>query len=121
VSLDHQAVPVAQSAAGARTCAPGCTGACCRPPAERAAAWHAAAGKAKLLSWLSLAYMAAEGAIALAAAALAASVALLGFSLDSVIEGLASVIIVWRFSGPGRCHRAKAPRTCCAPTWLPQF
>jgi len=43
--------------------------------------------------------MAAEGAVALAAAALASSVALLGFGLDSVIEGLASVIIVWRFSG----------------------
>jgi divalent metal cation (Fe/Co/Zn/Cd) transporter len=90
---------VARSTAGARTCAPGCTGACCQPPAERDAPWHAAAGKAKLLSWLSLAYMAAEGAIALAAAALAGSVALLGFGLDSVIEGLASVIIVWRFSG----------------------
>jgi len=26
-------------------------------------------------------------------------VALLGFGLDSVIEGLASIIIVWRFTG----------------------
>lgn len=55
--------------------------------------------KAKLLSWLSLGYMAAEGTIALIAAALAGSVALPGFGLDSVIEGLASVIVVWRFSG----------------------
>ncbi len=30
---------------------------------------------------------------------LAGSVALLAFGLDSVIEGLASVIVVWRFTG----------------------
>ena len=52
-----------------------------------------------MLSWLSLAYMAAEGAIAIIAAVIAGSVALLGFGLDSAIEGLASVIIVWRFTG----------------------
>ncbi|SEL16620.1 cation diffusion facilitator family transporter [Streptacidiphilus jiangxiensis] len=80
-------------------CEPGCADPCCRPPVERDAAWHAAARKAKLLSWLSLGYMAAEGAVAITAAVLAGSVALLGFGLDSVIEGLASVIIVWRFSG----------------------
>jgi hypothetical protein len=34
--------------------------------------------------------MTVEGAIAITAAALAGSVALLGFGLDSVIEGLAS-------------------------------
>ena len=43
--------------------------------------------------------MSAEGAIAITAAILAGSVALLGFGLDSVIEGLASVIIIWRFTG----------------------
>ncbi|MFE6157132.1 hypothetical protein [Streptomyces sp. NPDC057889] len=80
-------------------CGPDCTDACCRPPAARDDAWHAAARKAKLLSLLSLGYMAAEGAVAIVAAVLASSVALLGFGLDSVIEGLASVIIVWRFSG----------------------
>src|ERR1035438_3212279 len=48
--------------------------------------------RAKALSWLSLAYMTAEGAIAVPAALLAGSVALLGFGLDSAIEALASVI-----------------------------
>jgi divalent metal cation (Fe/Co/Zn/Cd) transporter len=43
--------------------------------------------------------MAAEGAVAIIAAVLAGSVALLGFGFDSVIEGAASVIVVWRFSG----------------------
>ena len=75
------------------------------PPASQPAlapgspAWQRRAGLARLLSWLSLAYMAAEGAIAVAAAIIAGSVALLGFGLDSVIEGLASIIIVWRFTG----------------------
>jgi divalent metal cation (Fe/Co/Zn/Cd) transporter len=54
--------------------------------------------RAKALSWLSLAYMTAEGAIAVTAAILAGSVALLGFGLDSAIEALASVIVIWRFT-----------------------
>ena len=65
----------------------------------RDAGWQRAARRARLLSWLSLAYMAAEGGIAIIAAVIAGSVALLGFGLDSAIEGLASVIIVWRFTG----------------------
>jgi divalent metal cation (Fe/Co/Zn/Cd) transporter len=62
-------------------------------------AWQRQARVARLLSWSSLVYMAAEGAIAIIAAVLAGSVALLGFGLDSLIEGLASVIVVWRFTG----------------------
>jgi divalent metal cation (Fe/Co/Zn/Cd) transporter len=58
--------------------------------------------RAKALSWLSLAYMTAEGAIAVSAALLAGSVALLGFGLDSAIEALASVIVIWRFTGTRR-------------------
>ena len=69
------------------------------PAMTRDAGWQRAARQARLLSWLSLAYMAAEGAIAIIAAVIAGSVALLGFGLDSAIEGLASVIIVWRFTG----------------------
>jgi divalent metal cation (Fe/Co/Zn/Cd) transporter len=65
----------------------------------RDAGWQHAARRARLLSWLSLAYMAAEGAIAITAAVIAGSVALLGFGLDSAIEGLASMIVVWRFTG----------------------
>ena len=46
--------------------------------------------------------MTAEGAIAITAALLAGSVALLGFGLDSAIEALASVIVIWRFTGTRR-------------------
>ena len=65
----------------------------------RSREWHDAARKARWLSWLSLAWMGAEGAIALTAGILAGSIALVSFGLDSVIEGLASLVIVWRFTG----------------------
>jgi divalent metal cation (Fe/Co/Zn/Cd) transporter len=57
------------------------------------------AGRVKLLSWLSLAWMTVEGAVAIAAGVVASSIALIGFGLDSAIEGFASVIIIWRFTG----------------------
>jgi divalent metal cation (Fe/Co/Zn/Cd) transporter len=57
------------------------------------------AARARLLSWLSLGWMALEGAVAIAAGIAASSIALIGFGLDSAIEGFASVVIVWRFSG----------------------
>jgi len=43
--------------------------------------------------------MAIEGAVAIAAGIAAGSIALVGFGIDSAIEGFASVIIVWRFTG----------------------
>jgi divalent metal cation (Fe/Co/Zn/Cd) transporter len=57
------------------------------------------AGRVRLLSWLSLGWMTVEGAVALAAGVMAGSIALVGFGLDSAIEGFASVIIIWRFTG----------------------
>jgi divalent metal cation (Fe/Co/Zn/Cd) transporter len=55
--------------------------------------------RARLLAWASLLWMTAEGAIAVVAGLLAGSIALIGFGLDSAIEGVASVVIVWRFTG----------------------
>ena len=57
------------------------------------------ARRAKLLSWLSLGWMTIEGVVAIVAGIVAGSVALIGFGLDSGIEGLASAIIIWRFTG----------------------
>jgi divalent metal cation (Fe/Co/Zn/Cd) transporter len=57
------------------------------------------ARRVKFLSWLSLAWMTVEGAVAIAAGIVAGSIALIGFGLDSAIEGFASVIIIWRFTG----------------------
>jgi divalent metal cation (Fe/Co/Zn/Cd) transporter len=61
--------------------------------------WHAAARRARLLSWISLTWLSFEGVATAIAGILAGSVALLGNGLDSAIEGLASVIVVWRFTG----------------------
>jgi divalent metal cation (Fe/Co/Zn/Cd) transporter len=61
--------------------------------------WLRAARRAKLLSWLSLAWMGAEGAVAVTAGIMAGSIALIGFGVDSAIEGFASLVIVWRFTG----------------------
>ena len=56
------------------------------------------ARKAKWLSWASLSYMALEGAVAIIAGIAAGSIALIGFGIDSAIEGFASIVIVWRFT-----------------------
>jgi divalent metal cation (Fe/Co/Zn/Cd) transporter len=68
-------------------------------PRLDAQAYRRLARRARTLSWLSLAWMTVEGAVAIAAGAAASSIALVGFGLDSAIEGFASVIIVWRFTG----------------------
>jgi divalent metal cation (Fe/Co/Zn/Cd) transporter len=67
--------------------------------AVRPEAYRRLAHRAKRLSWVSLVYMTVEGAVAILAGILAGSVALIGFGIDSAIEGLASAIIVWRFTG----------------------
>jgi divalent metal cation (Fe/Co/Zn/Cd) transporter len=55
--------------------------------------------RARLLAWSSLLWMTAEGAIAIGAGIAAGSIALIGFGIDSAIEGIASVVIIWRFWG----------------------
>jgi divalent metal cation (Fe/Co/Zn/Cd) transporter len=67
------------------------------------------ARRVRILSWLSLAWMAVEGGVAIAAGAAASSIALVGFGLDSAIEGFASLVIVWRFTGE-RMFSARAER-----------
>jgi divalent metal cation (Fe/Co/Zn/Cd) transporter len=71
------------------------------PPAARLdeAAYRRLARRVRLLSWLSLAWMTVEGAVAITAGVVASSIALVGFGLDSAIEGFASLVIVWRFTG----------------------
>jgi divalent metal cation (Fe/Co/Zn/Cd) transporter len=61
--------------------------------------WQRAARQVRWLSWVSLVWMCAEGAIGLLAGIRDASIALVSWALGSVIEGLASVIVIWRFTG----------------------
>ena len=67
--------------------------------AAGSADWLKLAALARLLSWLTLAWMGIEGGVAIGAAIVAGSVALLGFGLDSGIEAMASIIVIWRFTG----------------------
>jgi divalent metal cation (Fe/Co/Zn/Cd) transporter len=67
------------------------------PPGS--AEWLRLARLARTLSWLTLGWLGIEAGAAIGAAVAAGSVALLGFGLDSGIEALASVIVIWRFTG----------------------
>lgn len=80
------------------------------PRLVRSEEWLRAARQARLLSWLSLAWMGAEGAIAITAGVLAGSIALVSFGLDSAIEGFASLVIVWRFTGSRLLSHASEER-----------
>lgn len=80
------------------------------------------ARRVRLLSWLSLAWMTVEGVVAIAAGIIASSIALIGFGLDSAIEGLASVIIILalhriaRLLARGRAARTAAGRCPVLPS-----
>jgi divalent metal cation (Fe/Co/Zn/Cd) transporter len=63
------------------------------PPAERARLVR----RARLLAWGGNAWHLAEFVIAVGAGIAASSVALVGFGFDSLIEGLAGFVILWRF------------------------
>ncbi len=76
-------------------CCPAATSAA----AGKRAAWLRAARAARLLSWASLIWMTGEGVLGLIAGIQAGSISLLGWALGSVIEGAASIIVIWRFTG----------------------
>jgi len=69
------------------------------PAASQTDEWLRNARLTRLLSGLSLVWLGVEGTVAIIAGVMAGSVALLAFGLDSVIEGVASLVIIWRFSG----------------------
>ena len=68
-------------------------------PATRGADWDRAARRARLLSWFSLVWMTIEGAVGVATGIVAGSIALQAFGISSAVEGFASVIVIWRFTG----------------------
>jgi divalent metal cation (Fe/Co/Zn/Cd) transporter len=52
--------------------------------------------RATFLAWFTVAWNILEGIIAIAAAAVAGSRALLGFGLDSAVESLSATVVLWR-------------------------
>ena len=84
----------------ADACADGCD--CCVGAIqhrERDVEWVRAARWARRLAWASLVWMCAEGVLGLWQGFVAGSISLIGWALGSGVEGLASVIVVWRFTG----------------------
>jgi divalent metal cation (Fe/Co/Zn/Cd) transporter len=63
-------------------------------------------GRALLLSYLTVGYNVAEGVVSLGFGAAAGSIALVGFGLDSFIESLSGVVMIWRFGQHGRVSEA---------------
>jgi divalent metal cation (Fe/Co/Zn/Cd) transporter len=51
------------------------------------------------LEYATMAWMVAEAAVAITAGVVAASIALVGFGLDSVIELLSATIVIWQLRG----------------------
>lgn len=103
----------------------GCAEDCCTANAsvgiERDAGWRRAAGQARLLAWLSLVWMGAEAVIGLWQGFAAGSIALTGWALGSAVEGLASVIVVWRFTGERALSdtaERRAQRAVAVSFWL---
>jgi Co/Zn/Cd efflux system component len=68
-------------------------------PAARSEAWLRAARQAKLLAWASLAWMSVEGVVGVLAGVQAHSLGVVTWAASSFVEALASVIVVWRFTG----------------------
>src|SRR3954452_8643853 len=71
-----------------------------RAPAAAAPALERArlVRRARLLARLGLAWHAVEATVAIGAGIAASSVALVGFGADSLVEGVAGIVVLWRFA-----------------------
>ncbi|OBB69377.1 hypothetical protein A5758_05525 [Mycobacterium sp. 852014-50255_SCH5639931] len=88
---------------------------------ERDAEWVRAARFARWLAWSSLLWMCAEGALGLWQGFAAGSVSLIGWALGSAVEGSASVIVLWRFTGSrtlSETSERRAQHGVAASFWL---
>jgi divalent metal cation (Fe/Co/Zn/Cd) transporter len=111
---DEQTSLVAQACCDASTSA-------LLTPVVRDAGWLRAARWARWLAWASLLWMCAEGAIGLWQGFVAGSISLIGWALGSAVEGLASLIVVWRFTGSralSETAERRAQRGVAISFWL---
>lgn len=85
-----------------------------RAPAPSAtppdAKWLRTARRARALSWLSLGWMTVEGVVGLIAGLDANALSVVVWAASSFVEGLASMIVIWRFTG-SRTMSASSERT----------
>ena len=66
---------------------------------QRDDGWHRAARQARWLAWASLLWMTVEGLAGLVAGLQANSISVLTWAASSAVEGMASAIVIWRFTG----------------------
>src|SRR3989442_9781524 len=88
---------------------------------QRDIGWLRAAKWARWLAWASLGWMTIEGAVGLVAGFAAGSIALVGWALSSGVEGLASVIVIWRFTGArtlSETAESRAQKAVAISFWL---
>lgn len=83
--------------------------------AERDTSWQRAARQARVLSWASLCWMTVEGVVGLLAGVQADSLSVVVWAASSFVEGLASAVVIWRFTG-ARVHSVTSERT--AQRWV---
>jgi divalent metal cation (Fe/Co/Zn/Cd) transporter len=84
-------------------------------PPQRDEGWFHAAKRARQLSWASLVWMSVEGIVGLLSGFEANSLSLIVWAASSFVEGLASMTIIWRFTG-SRIHSETSERT--AQRWV---
>ncbi len=117
MALETTAAGIAVS----ETCSGCSTGTAPHVPTLGDPSWLRAARLARWLAWASLLWMTAEGVLGLIAGFAAGSIALIGWALGSSIEGLASVIVVWRFTGSralSETSERRAQRAVAVSFWL---
>lgn len=67
--------------------------------------------KALRVSYFSAAYHILEGVVSVLAGISASSIALLGFGLDSFVETLSGLVVIWRLSKHGKMTKQEEART----------
>jgi divalent metal cation (Fe/Co/Zn/Cd) transporter len=66
---------------------------------RRDQSWLRDARRARALSWISLGWMTVEGVVGLIAGLDANALSVVVWAASSFVEGLASMIVIWRFTG----------------------
>lgn len=91
------------------------------PLAPASARWLRDARTARALSLATLAWLGVESALGIGAGLAAHSVALIGWGMFSLVEAVASLIVVWRFTGSRTCSadaEVRAGRAVAISFWM---
>lgn len=102
-------------------CADGCVTGSSRGADTGDPGWLRAAAWARRLAWISLVWMGVEGGVGLWQGFASHSISLTGWALGSAVEGVASVIVVWRFTGArtlSQTAELRAQRAVAVSFWL---